>query len=616
MSNNLENKIEAIHKNIKSLLNQKFYIDYFQREYRWQEKHIKLLIEDLTGTFLKSYERTDERAHIAQYQNYYLGPVVFSENPDSGAKSIIDGQQRITSITLLLIFLNNLQKNYQSQVLISQLIYSESFGNKSFNMTDEMREPCLKSLFETNEYNLQDNDDETTKYMIERYEDIALSFPEELKEENTLPYFIDWLIEKVIVVEITAYSDENAYTIFETMNDRGLSLTPSEMLKGYVLSKIIDFEKRIEINNIWKHEIQKLHFYDDNADQPFFQAWFRAKYAEDIRPGKAGAENKDFEIIGSQFHRWFKDNHKNLLKLRASDDFYNYFKKDFPFYVKLCMRIWDGQIKYNKSMPHVHYINYWGIAESLQDALLLASINIEDNEETINKKLDLTARYIETFTVRRAVNFKNFSHSSIKYTMFNIIKKIRNNSIDELASNLKNEVESIEQTWDGILDFGLKGQNKKFVKHLLSRISGYVDIHAGKSTIYVNYQNPDGKPFEIEHIWADKFSEHTDEFEQENDFILWRNSIGALILLPNGSNQSYGSDKYEDKVEHYIKENTFAQTLHPAFYEKNPTFLKSPEIKSLSFKSHSQFKTQDIKERRELVKRICEQIWSPTHFDI
>jgi uncharacterized protein with ParB-like and HNH nuclease domain len=91
MPDNLKNKIEANNTNINSLLKeQKFYIDYFQREYRWQEKHIKLLIEDLTSTFLKSYNPQDARPAVANYQNYYIGPVVFSNNTDNGKKSIID----------------------------------------------------------------------------------------------------------------------------------------------------------------------------------------------------------------------------------------------------------------------------------------------------------------------------------------------------------------------------------------------------------------------------------------------------------------------------------------------------------------------------------------------
>jgi uncharacterized protein with ParB-like and HNH nuclease domain len=116
-------------------------------------------------------------------------------------------------------------------------------------MTDEMREPCLKALYEKGEYIPKEDDDETVHNMVERYEDIQESFPEELTQD-ALPFFIDWFIENVVLVEIIAYSDENAYTIFETMNDRGLNLTSTEMLKGYVLSKITDKQRRNEINDV------------------------------------------------------------------------------------------------------------------------------------------------------------------------------------------------------------------------------------------------------------------------------------------------------------------------------------------------------------------------------
>ena len=405
MSQQLKNKIEATDTSINKLLKeQKFTIDFFQREYRWQEKHIKLLIEDLTNTFLKSYNPEDKRSEVANYQSYYLGPVVFSVNPENGRKSIIDGQQRITSITLFLIYLNHLQKDNEQKVSISELIFSEKYGEKSFNMTDETREPCLKALFEVGDYNVKDDDDETVQNMIKRYEDIEESFPEELSQ-NALPFFIDWFVENVVIVEITAYSDDNAYTIFETMNDRGLNLTPTEMLKGYILSKITDKKQRNEINDIWKTEIQKLHEYDVNADQSFFQAWFRSKYAVTIRPGKVGSENQDFELIGSRFHNWFKDNHKTLFNISTSDEIYKFFKYQFPFFVKNYLNIYDAYIVYNKCMPHVNYINYLGIAESLQEPLLLASINFEDTNNIIEQKVDFVARYIETFTVKRSINY-------------------------------------------------------------------------------------------------------------------------------------------------------------------------------------------------------------------
>ncbi|MDD2995760.1 MAG: DUF262 domain-containing protein [Paludibacter sp.] len=615
MSQKLKNKIEAADTSINALLkDQKFTIDYFQREYRWQEKHIKLMVEDLTSTFLKSYKEGDKRSEVGNYQNYYLGPVVFSTNTDNGNKSIIDGQQRITSITLFLIYLNHLQKDSNNKVAISELIFSEKYGEKSFNMTDENREDCLKALFEAGEYDVQETDDETVKNMVDRYNDIQQAFPDELAT-TALPYFIDWFIENVVIVKITAYSDENAYTIFETMNDRGLNLTPTEMLKGYVLSKITDKKQRTEINDLWKEEIQKLHEYEEDADQSFFQTWFRGKYAISIRPGKAGSEDQDFELIGSRFHNWFKDNHKELFGLTTSDEFYSFFKNQFPFYVKWFLKTWDAMGTYTPSMPHVNYIYHWGIAPSLQDPLLLAAINYSDDNAIIEKKIDFVARYIETFTVRRAINYRKFGQTAIKYTMFNVIKSVRNNDLKTLGSSLAKEVEAIPENWDAVWSFGMHSQNKYFVKHLLSRMSSFVDNLVGKSTTYVNYQHPDGRQFEIEHIWANKFDEHRDEFDQESDFQNWRNSIGALLLLPNGTNQSFSSDKYEDKLEHYIKENSYAQTLNPIYYSKNPNFLKSDIIQSLDFKPHPQFKKDDIGERQRLVQRICEKLWSVDYFE-
>ena len=614
MNQQLKNKIEATNTSINKLLKeQKFTIDYFQREYRWQEKHIKLLVEDLTTTFLKSYNVDHKRPEVANYQSYYLGPVVFSISPETGKKSIIDGQQRITSITLLLIYLNHLQSASTQKVSIGELIFSEKYDEKSFNMSDEMREPCLKELFEKGEYIVKDDDDETIRNMVARYEDIDDCFPEELTQQ-ALPFFIDWFKENVVIVEITAYSDDNAYLIFETMNDRGLNLTPTEMLKGYILSRITDKNQRDDINRIWKEEIQKLHAFDDNADQVFFQAWFRAKYAVTIRPGKADSEDRDYELIGSRFHNWFKDSHKSLFKLKTSDDFYIFFKNQFPFYVKWFIKIWNAESTLNTNMPHTSFIAHWGFAESLQNALLLASIKFEDDETTIEQKVDFVSRYIETFTVRRAVNYKKFGASSIKYTMFNMIKLIRDNDTLTLGTNLSNEIDRIPETWEGITDFSLHQMNGKFVKHLLSRICSHLDKLVGKDTSYATYHHPNGKQFEIEHIWANKFEQHRDEFEQLNDFQRWRNNIGALILLPHGTNQSFSSDKYEDKIEHYLKENTYAQTLHPMYYSRNPNFLKSPEIQVLEFKAHTEFKKNDITERQQLIKRICENIWSVDYF--
>ncbi len=123
-------------------------------------------------------------------------------------------------------------------------------------MDVEERNACMESLF--NDISFDDTEQpESVKNIVARYADIQEYFPEDLTG-GALPYFIDWLIENVHIVEITAYSDEDAYTIFETMNDRGLSLTPTDMLKGFLLANISDEAKKVQANQLWKKRVSEL----------------------------------------------------------------------------------------------------------------------------------------------------------------------------------------------------------------------------------------------------------------------------------------------------------------------------------------------------------------------
>ena len=204
-------KIDADDRNVFDVLNEKKYqVDYFQREYSWEQKHIDQLVTDLTSTFLNVYSEGDRRTAVENYNNYFLGPFVVSNK--EGMKSIIDGQQRLTSLTLFFIFLNNLQKVIGGKESIEPLVFSEKFGQKSFNIQVEERKACLEKLFLEGNYEIRPDDDESTVNMVKRYINIEESFPEEIKGV-AFPYFLDWLKYNVILVEITAYSDDNAYTI-------------------------------------------------------------------------------------------------------------------------------------------------------------------------------------------------------------------------------------------------------------------------------------------------------------------------------------------------------------------------------------------------------------------
>jgi uncharacterized protein with ParB-like and HNH nuclease domain len=598
-------KIDADDRNVFDVLNErKFTVDYFQREFSWGKKHIEQLITDLTSAFLDAYNSDDPRTAVESYNNYYLGPFVVSSR--DGNKSIIDGQQRLTSLTLFLIYLNNLQKETDGSENIEPLIFSEKFGEKSFNIQVKERERCLDKLFHEGEYNPQPDDDESTLNMAVRYEDVVEAFPEEIKGA-AFPYFLDWLKYNVILVEITAYSDDNAYAIFESMNDRGLNLTSTEMLKGYVLSRFSEAGDREKANAFWKQAVQELHAFDKEEDQQFFQAWLRAQYAVTIRAAKVGSSNEDFEKIGTRFHSWVRENLEKMgLEANRPDGFKKLVETELKFYLRFYQEILNARKEEKPGLEYVHYINYWGIADSLSMPLMLAPLRTTDSDEVARRKINSVARYIETFSVRRSINYRQFGASSIRYTMYNLVKELRGVELDVLKEKLRERLGSMEEDWGNMPRFRMHGQNRRFVKFILARLTSQVERDSQGSSSFTTYMD---RKFEVEHIWANKFREHQDEFEQEHEFDRYRNRIGDLVLLQRGTNQSYGAKPYSEKLEHYLKENLLVMSLHPRAYEKNPNFTKMVERTGLPFKAHENFKKADIQERTMLYLKICERIW-------
>ena len=140
----------------------------------------------------------------------------------------MDGQQRLTTLTLLLIHLHHLQENREERVEVQNPVYSERYGRKSFNLDVPDRVEVMQKLMDGEPMELNDRS-ESVRNIADRYSNVADHLPEEVIGP-ALPFFMDWLLENVHLVEIEAYSDEDAYTIFETMNDRGLSLSLPEIL--------------------------------------------------------------------------------------------------------------------------------------------------------------------------------------------------------------------------------------------------------------------------------------------------------------------------------------------------------------------------------------------------
>lgn len=595
---------------INDLFNNRYSVQYYQREYNWGKKQIEELVLDLTSQFQEYYKDGDSQESVEDYGSYFLGPIILTND-----NSIIDGQQRLSSLTLLLIFLENIQrKNDHNIVKIDNLIFTEKFGRKSFCINVKEREKCLEELYEKGDYDISNERNESVINLYNRYKDIEEIFPDDLKGD-ILPLFIEWLRYKVTLIKITTHSEQDAHTVFVTMNDRGLRLTPAEMLKGYLLSEINNDDVRIKANKLWQEIMLKLKEIEKDGEADFIKDWLRAQYADSIREGKKNSEDKDYEIIGQSFHKWLREN-RSLLELSNHKSFEEFILKKFRLFSNVYMRLMDYSRKFNKEFEYVFYNADREF--TLQYQMILAAIDPTDTQDIIDKKIKLVSCFIDQFIALRVFNFKTVSYSAIRYTAFNITKQIRRKSLNELIEIFKNYVSDMDYKIDGIDNFYLNQFTGRYMLHILARITYYIESNSGLNSSFYSYIDRQQKnSYDIEHIWADIYTQgnHQKEFTTEGEFKQFRDKIGGLLLLPRDKNRSFQDMEYEDKVIKYDSENLLARTLNSNCYKNNPLFLNFIHAKEYQFKSYAEFNKEDLVERTELYEKICSDIWNVAIFE-
>ncbi|WP_406297469.1 DUF262 domain-containing HNH endonuclease family protein [Embleya sp. NBC_00888] len=600
--------IDGVAKTIAEVLEKKKYsIDYYQREYKWESKQIAELVADLTAKFLTLYDPDHSRKDVAKYPGYYLGSIVISQK--GSQPFVVDGQQRLTSLTLLLTFLRRLQEGREEVVNIDELIYSEKFGEKSFNLDVPDRNDCMHALFEHGEFEPPSEAAESVRTLVDRYAELDGLFPEELKE-RALPFFIDWLKDRVQLVQITAYNDDDAYAIFETMNDRGLKLTPADMLKGYLLANMTAGEPRTQANDRWRKSLRNLDERAEEAGSDFLKTWLRSQYSTKIRERRKGARPEDWDRIGTEFHRWLRGA-SDSVGLKTHEDYRRFVVRDLEFYSRQYMRILDASTGLFQPDSPLRFIRFNAdLGFTLQNQLLLAPLRVDDNAAAIDKKLELVGRFTDILLARRIWNFRATAYSTMQYAMFTVMRDIRGLSEGDLAGFLRDYLGKIDESFD-FDGLHVHQQNRSQLHKILARLTDHITVRSGRASNYMELTNGAKVKYEVEHIWADHPDRHEEEFAHETAFARHRNRIGDLLLLPKQFNASYQDETYAQKRPRYFSQNLLAASLDPQSYEKNPGFLTFIKDSGLKFHAHEEFKTADIDERGALYQAIAMQVWNP-----
>ena len=294
-----------------------FIIPDYQRPYSWTSDQINTLFKDI-------WEFTCNEGGTDKEGTYFLGSIVFYENKN-GEQEIIDGQQRITSIFLLLRaiytklskpkekteeaknFINKIEPLiWKTNKLTGKVEYSSILLNSK--VISETENEVLKKILETGEVNekLEDNYSKNYNQILELIEEKSV--------ENALMIyqFIYALLNQVIILPITADSQETALTIFSTLNDRGLPLSDADIFKAKIYNHLQSKEEKKEFIEKWKELEENTQNISENIQKLFYYYMFYLRALENDRNTTTPGLRKYYST--NKFERLLKNNVLDELK--------------------------------------------------------------------------------------------------------------------------------------------------------------------------------------------------------------------------------------------------------------------------------------------------------------
>lgn len=269
-------KNELRKNTINSLLttnnNAKFIVPEYQRPYVWDEDKAYKLFDDI-------WEFTSKQESVNTEETYFLGSLVACENRHN--IEIIDGQQRITSIFLLLraIYTRLIQEdsNDATEHLKNRIAPAIWEVDKKTNKPN-YKKPLLESKVLADEgndvlkqilisgtvvENAKDNYSKNYLKYLNLYDEKAKS------NRHMLDDFIILLLDGTVLLPIITDKEDIALTIFSTLNDRGMPLTNADKFKAEIYKKL-DKSKRKDFINDWKELETNVDKIKDGSMQNLF----------------------------------------------------------------------------------------------------------------------------------------------------------------------------------------------------------------------------------------------------------------------------------------------------------------------------------------------------------
>src|SRR5213078_3872015 len=217
---------------------------------------------------------------------------------------------------------------------------------------------------------------------------------------------------------------------------------------------------------VWKSQVGALADLGKDEDADGMKSWLRSQHAESIRERKRGAAPQDFDLIGTEFHRWVRD-HEDALGLTASPEFARLIERDFVFYSQWYERLRQASETLTPGLECVRFNAQQHF--TLQYPVLLAPLRVDDDESTSLRKIRVVAAFLDILIHRRIWNWRAIDYSTMQYAMFLVMRDIRGKNVSKLAEILRARLDGERESFASNDSFRLHGMNGRQIHRLLAR---------------------------------------------------------------------------------------------------------------------------------------------------
>lgn len=581
-------KVESIPRSINEVFASTYIIPEYQRPYSWGEDQCYALFQDIVSSFELNYTAGGN----FEEESYYLGSIILYKDNTTGSYMVIDGQQRLTTLMILLKVLYEKLQHERQLTGIKKLMFKEI--KYSTDLSDEIRITTKVFHKKNDNYKLENvisstsvnelldlaNTQEKNKY-LQSFKYLYNNYNEWVQREKITTdaqfKFLDHVAENITVIAMICPSQEQALTIFRTLNDRGMPLRNSDVFKSnlyYEFQPEYPEKRDLFIRN-W--ECMTMHKEDDepNEDIDVLIDLTFDTYRHFIR-----AKNKDNrELINLRkylnINKAF-DKPENVTKMLISIQAINIFIKssnivdydnsNIEKYLHILKQTSNDNWIYLVSA----YIYYFSMDKTTYDYNNPNSIFDAIKGIKENKELEVFLQKIVIFMLTSIIIGKK-NNNDVLLRVSAILSGLP--SINDIAIAGINESEFAEKLNSTINDDLL------VIRNNLDKVQKAIELKTNRKIFYLllayEYGNSQSiiENFSIEHILPKKMIQDDEHWNKSNhkDYV---EDIGNLILLEKSKNIGLKNKWFESKIKEYKKSSIIeAQNLAKTYATWTPTTI-------------------------------------------